>query len=92
MSNWKDDTILVWIDVFTKPDSSWRKVRNEQNWSKRTPQTEEERRAFEALIAKENRELLKAWYAQFPSVNQTADSFRRILERAIGESLPLAKK
>ncbi len=91
MSNWSDDKILLWLDVFSRPDSSFRTVRSEEDVKEWQPQTDEEQKAFDALIAKENRGLLKAWYAQFPSINPTADAFRRILERAIGKKLPLGK-
>ena len=89
--NWKDDKILMWIDVFTKPDSSFRSVRNEEDVRQWQPCNEEERKAFEALIAKENRALLKAWYARSTWVGGPPDLFRQILERAIGEEIPLGK-
>ena len=89
--NWKDDKILLWIDVFTKPDSSFRSVRSEEDVRRWEPHNEEERQAFEALIAKENRELLKAWYARSTWVGGPPDLFRQILQKAIGEELPLGK-
>ena len=89
MCNWRNDKILVWIDVFSKPDSTFRLVKTEQDVSRWQPHTEEEKQAFSKLIAKEHRELLKAWYAQFSQLDGTANIFRRILERAVGEVIPL---
>ena len=91
MSGWKRDKVLIWLDVFSRPDSSFRKVRSEDDVRDWLPCTEDEREAFEALIALENRVALKNWYSQFESLNPTADAFRRVLERAAGEPLPFGK-
>jgi hypothetical protein len=87
MKNWKDDKILLWLDIFSRPDSSFRKVRSEEDVREWQPQSKLEREAFEALIADENRHQLKAWYAQFPSINPAAEAFRQILQKAIKEEL-----
>ena len=92
MSDWRDDKVLVWLDVFGRPDSSFRSVRSDQDVEGWEPRTEIERTAFASLVAEENRELLKAWYSQFPSNSPTADAFRRVLERATGEKLGRANK
>jgi hypothetical protein len=90
MSNWKDDKILVWIDVFSKSDSSFRTVSDEDfgTWQ---PRTKEEQAAFGCLVAEENRQLLRLWYARFPALDGRADLFRRLLEHATGEKLPLGE-
>ncbi len=89
MNDWRDDKILLWIDVFSRPDSSFRRVRSEEDVKEWRPETDRERIAFEGLIAEESRLSLKAWYSTLSSVNPTADAFRRILERAIGEKIPV---
>jgi len=91
MRNWKDDRILVWMDVFSRPDSSFRAVRSEEDVRGWQPQSQGEQEVFGELVAIENRKSLKMWYAQFPDLNPSADAFRRILERAIGEELPIGK-
>ncbi len=90
--NWKTDKILLLIGVFDGNESSLRQIRSEEQAREWRPNTEAEQKAFEELTSKENRELLKAWYLNITSINPTADRFRRILERAIGEEIPLAKK
>jgi hypothetical protein len=90
--NWKDDKILLWIDIFTKPNSSFRSVGNEEDGRQWQPNDGEEKVAFEALIAKENRELLKAWYARSTQVEGHPDLFRKMLENAISEELPVGEK
>jgi hypothetical protein len=87
--NWKEDKILLLIDIFGKPQSSFREVKSVEDAKAWQPQSEEERNAWAELISKENRELLKAWYAIGSYLNPTADYFRRALEQAIGEELPL---
>lgn len=46
---------------------------------------------FQALTSLENRKALKAWYRRSSAINPYADEFRRRLEQAIGEELPLGK-
>lgn len=91
MKDIKDDIILMWLDVFSRPDSSFRGVTSAEELRKWQPQSALEKEAFAGLTAPEHRELLKAWYSQFQSLNQTADDFHLILERATGEQLPLSK-
>jgi len=86
--NWKNDTILLWLDVFTKPQSSFREVETAEDANVWEPQGDEEKEAFAKLVANENRELLKAWYARHDYLNPAADLFHQVLERAIGERLP----
>lgn len=92
MANWKEDKVLVWIDVFSKPNSSFRGVGNRDDVLNWQPIKDEEREAFAALIAPENRLILKAWYAKFDRLEGRADLFRQILEHAIGERLLLGKR
>jgi hypothetical protein len=87
--NWKDDRILLLIDIFGKPQSSFREVSSLQDAKTWQPQSQEERDAWEQLTSTENRELLKAWYARGSYLNPTADLFRHALEQTIGEMLPL---
>ena len=88
MNQKNDSKILFLIDVFTKPDSSFRLIKTEEDIEKWHPATEEERLAYESLIANENRELLKEWYAKRLWVAGPADLFRRLLEHGIGEKIP----
>jgi hypothetical protein len=88
----KSNQILLWIDVFSRPDSSFRVVRSEEDVREWKPTSEAEQIAFNALIALENRQALKAWYVQFPMLNPKADAFRRVLEQATDDLLPIGKK
>ena len=57
-----------------------------QSWR---PSSREEQEAFHQLTAAGNRAALKAWYHKQPSIHPVADAFRRILEKAINEELPI---
>jgi len=87
--NWSEDTVLLLIDVFGKPQSSFRDVKSPDDAKAWQPQSEEERVAWAKLVSGENRQLLKAWYARHSYLNPTADYFRHALEQAIGEDLHL---
>jgi hypothetical protein len=86
------DTELIFelMRVFDGIDSSRRKLgvvsAGASGWH---PIGEKEEAAFKALTALENRAALKKWYSGFSSINQAADAFRRILEQATGEELPV---
>ncbi len=80
------------MEVFSCVDSSLRQFEYLQQLDSWHPATEKERAAFDALTAVENRAALKVWYSSFPSINPVADKFRHILERAIGEELPLKQR
>jgi len=89
-----EDTTLILelMKAFDGMDSSLRKCgvvsAGISGWR---PVGEKEEAAFESLIALENRKALKNWYSVASSINPTANAFRKILEQAIGEELPLGK-
>ena len=85
------DRIMWLFSAFEKPTSSFLECFYRGDLSTWRPGTEEERRAFDQLTAPENRQALKAWYARYPSINPGAEALHRILEKAIGERLPIGK-
>ena len=83
---------IMWLmSEFDKPQSSFFNCYYRGDLSCWQPETSEEKEAFAALTSPENREALKKWYSQLPSINAGADAFHRILEKEIGEELPLKK-
>jgi hypothetical protein len=90
--NPEEDHILRLMEVFDRVDSSFRQVETFGQAGRWLPITDVERNAFAALVAPENRGALKTWYSSGSSLNPHADLFRRVLERAIGEDLPLATR
>jgi hypothetical protein len=85
------DKITKLMQVFDLWESSFREARRQGKIAEWRPQGTDEINAFEALIALENRAELKAWYSMYPSLNAGAESFRQVLERSIGEPLPIKK-
>jgi hypothetical protein len=85
------DKIMWLLSAFDKPTSSFLECYYRGDLSTWQPGTEEESRAFGQLTAPENREALKKWYARCPSINLGAEAFHRILEKAIGERLPIGE-
>jgi len=77
------------MEVFDSVDYSLRQFEYLGQFDTWQPMTQKEQKAFNALTAKENRDALKVWYSVLTSLNPVADQFRRILERAVGEELPL---
>lgn len=77
------------MEVFDRIDSSIRQINSPQQALEWRPKTKLEQEAITRLTAVENRSALKIWYGQFPTINPTAEIFRQILERFIGEELPL---
>jgi hypothetical protein len=53
------------------------------------PESPQMKEAFELLISSERRSALKKWYARLPVTEETENSLRRIIERAVGEKIPL---
>ena len=80
---------MVLFSAFDKPWSSFFTCYFRGDLTTWKPDTDEERRAFASLVAPENREDLRKWYAQLTSINAMADALRHILEREIGEDLPI---
>jgi hypothetical protein len=77
--------------VFDTANSSLREIDLPGGPCEWRPRNDGEKAAFSALTNRENRQALKAWYAGIPSINPMADAFRKILERAIGDELPLGR-
>ncbi len=84
-----EQTILRLMEVFDRPDCSFRGLKTNEQAEAWKPVNEPEQRAFESLIAPENREALKAWYSASTSLNPRAALFRHFLELSIGEKLPV---
>jgi hypothetical protein len=89
---WTDNKIMVLFTAFEKVNSTFFLCFFRGDVTTWRPGTEEEKEAFVALIAPENREALRKWYAQLSSINAMADALRKILEREIGEPLPIGSK
>ena len=55
-----------------------------------TPESPSGKNIFRQLVAKENRDALRKWYASLPKVeiNVAAKNLKASLEHAIGEQLP----
>jgi len=89
--NWREDKILLLMQVFDDIDSPARKIETEEQAKQWQPEGDAERKAFESLIAAENREALREWYKRGTgtSLNPHAEKFRQILITTIGEDLPL---
>ncbi len=85
----KLDEIMWLMSAFDKPDASFFECYYRGDLSTWTPRTEQEKLAFSKLTDPENREALKQWFSRSSAINPGAEAFRRILERAIGEKLPL---
>jgi hypothetical protein len=83
------DEIMWLMSAFDKPNSSFLECFYRGDLSIWKPTTDEERRAFTQLTAPENREALKEWFSRSSSINPGAEALRRILERAIGDQLPV---
>jgi hypothetical protein len=86
----QSDKIMWLMSAFDKPNSSFLECYYRGDPSTWTPSTEEEKLAFSKLTAPENRHALKEWFSRSPAINPGAEAFKVILERAIGEKLPLA--
>ena len=84
--------MMVLFTAFEKVNSSFFNCYFRGDLATWKPGTDEEKEAFASLIAPENREDLRKWYAQLTSINAMADALRRILEREIGEHLPIATR
>ena len=80
---------MVWFTAFEKVDSSFFLCFFRGDLTTWKPETDEEKKAFASLTAPENREELRKWYSQLSSINTMADALRHILEREIGERLPI---
>jgi hypothetical protein len=89
---WTDNKMMVVFSAFDKPSSSFFTCYFRADISTWKPETDEEKKAFATLIAPENREELRDWYARLASINAMADALRKILEREIGEPLPVGLK
>jgi hypothetical protein len=84
---------VMWLmSAFDKPQSSFFLSHYRGDVSSWEPTTDEEKQALAELTAPENRESLREWYAQAPSINEGAKVFHDILEKIIGEKLPIGKK
>lgn len=83
------DKILSLMSVFDRIDSTGRQIENEAEAFRWRPAEGMEKEAFDALIALENRPALKEWYASIPAINPHAELFRRVLERATSDCLPV---
>ena len=79
------------MSAFDKPNSSFLECYYRGDLSTWTPSTDEERVAFSKLTAPENRDALKQWFSRSSAINPGAEAFRVLLERAIGEQLPLGR-
>jgi len=84
-----EQTILRLMEVFDRPDCLFRGLKTNEQAETWKPANEAEQRAFQSLIAPENREALKAWYLASPSLNPRAALFRHLIEFSIGEKLPV---
>ena len=84
-----EDKIMWLLSEVDKPQSSFFNCYHRGDLSCWQPGTNEEKKAFAELTSLENREALRKWYYQLHSINPGADVFRRILEKEIGEELPL---
>ena len=87
-----EDKIMWLLSAFDKPQSSFFNCYYRGDLSCWQPTTPEEKEAFAELIAPANREALKEWYTRLHSINPGAEAFRRVLERAVGEELPLKQQ
>ena len=87
--DWRKDKILPLMQVFDGINCSLRAIETDEQARQWRPRNGQEREAFEALVSQENRQALKLWYQRGDSINPHADIFRRILELATGEKLPL---
>jgi hypothetical protein len=81
--------ILNLMEAFGWIDSSFRQVGTREEAERCVPGTEREKKEFAELAAMKNRSALKAWYAVGGPLNPHAELFRQVLERAIGEGLPI---
>ena len=89
---WTDNKMMVLFTAFEKVNSTFFISFFRGDLTAWKPGTGEEKEAFAALIALENREELKKWYSELSSINAMADALRRILEREIGEKLSVGTK
>jgi hypothetical protein len=83
------DRIMWLLSAFDKQQSSFFIAYYRGDPSTWLPEGDEEKSSFAELTAPENRESLKQWYARREAINPGAEAFRRILERAVGEPLPV---
>jgi hypothetical protein len=81
---------IIWLlSAFDKPAASFFECYYRGDLSAWKPTTREEIQAFAQLTAPENRQAVKEWYSKSSAINPGAEAFRAILERAVGEKLPL---
>ena len=78
------------MEVFDRFDSLLRHIGASKGLSHWQPCSDMEKAAFEALTDPQNRAVLKRWYQAGHSINPHADDFRRMLEQATGDKLPIA--
>lgn len=89
---WTDNKMMVLFDVFGNPRSSFFNSFFLGELATWKPGTKAEEEAFAALMAPENRRELRKWYSGYSSsIDPMAEALRRILEREIGEPLPIGK-
>jgi hypothetical protein len=86
------NVIAELMAIFDMVDSSLREIDLSDSRCEWHPRDDREKAAFNALTNRENRQALKAWYAGVLSISPLADAFRKILERAIGDDLPIGKR
>ena len=79
-------------EYFRQPEISYFNCYYRGDLTRWQAETEDEKRAFAELTDLKNRVALKNWYLKLSSINPGAEVFRQILQRAINEELPLAKK
>jgi hypothetical protein len=84
--------IIKLMAVFDTSNSSIREIDPTDRSFAWQPRGDKENAAFNSLTNQDNRQALKAWYASMTSINPLADAFRKILEQAINDDLPLEKK
>jgi len=83
----------MWLfDVFGNPRSSFFECYYRGDLSVWQPSTEAEKIAFAELTDLRNRDALKKWFADVSAVNPGAEALRKILEKAVGEDLPVGRQ